>query len=256
VAVLASELCFALLIVGGTQAVRRGLSMWAAVPAVMVVDLRLTWDLAPHRPTWVWFANVIVLSLALQSAGIVAAVEAMRDLPDDPPPAPPTPALRELAAGLRTAGFAPIAEHAVLIGDPEMHLWVLLREDGTLSELVHREPRAPGFAFRTDLDPPGPGYDTVESVPWTRGWPGPTTRRIEIADASWPDLLAAHDEALAEVVAHGARPVAIPREEALANVLDSDRAAARRMSAHPWRMAAQAYRRLLPSRRAPAQGRT
>jgi hypothetical protein len=171
----------------------------------------------------------------------VSAVEAMVDLPTDPPPGAPTDAQRAMAAGLEAEGFVPVALTAVVIGDPAMTLWVLVRADGTLAELVHREPHDPGFAFRTRLDPPARGYDAIESVPWARGWPAPTTRRLALPKATWRDLLAAHDAALAEAVAHGARPVPVPVEEALAEVLESDRSAARRMLVRPWRSMAAMY---------------
>jgi hypothetical protein len=146
-----------------------------------------------------------------------------------------------MADGLAARGFTPVAEHAVLIGDPAMHLWVLVRPDGTLAELVHTEPHAPGFGFRTDLDPGAPGYRTVESVPWKRGWPAETTRRISLPKAPWDEVLAAHDAALAEAAVAGARPVPVALEDALANVLASDKAVAQRVLTRPWRSMAHMY---------------
>jgi hypothetical protein len=165
----------------------------------------------------------------------------MHDVPDDPPPGLPTAAQQAIAAGLAMQGFVAVADTAVVIGDPAITLWVLVRPDGTIAELVHTEPHAPGFAFRTQLDPPASGYDTVESVPWKRGWPGPTTRRLSVPKATWSELLVAHDAALAEAIASGACPLPVPLEDALTDVLDSDRAAAKRVLRSPWRSMAHLY---------------
>ncbi|MFL6205754.1 MAG: hypothetical protein ACJ739_10435 [Acidimicrobiales bacterium] len=239
--VLASELWWVALVVAGAQGVRLGASMWAILPAAYLVDICLTLQLEVVRPLWLWLLNVLVLSIALQLGKGLSTIEAVHEVPADPPPSPPTAAQQAMAEDLRAEGFVPVAPTAVLVGDPEMVLWVLVRGDGTFAELVHAEPRAPGFAFRTELDPPAPGYDTVESVPWKRGFPSPTTRRLALPKATWPALLAAHDAALAEAVREGARPVPVAIADALANVLDSDRAAARRVLERPWRSMAHLY---------------
>ena len=238
---LVSELWWVALVVAGAQGVRLGASMWMVLPSAYLVDIFLTLQLEVVRPWWLWLLNVLVLSVALQLAKGLSTIEAIQDVPHAPPPAPPTAAQLAMGAGLVARGFVPVADTGVVIGDPSMTLWVLVRPDGTIAELVHTEPHEPGFAFRTQLDPAAPAYDTIESVPWKRGWPGPTTRRLSLPKAIWPDLLAAHDAALAEAVAAGARPVPVPLEEALANVLDSDRAAARRVLQRPWRSMAQMY---------------
>ena len=229
------------LVVGCAQGVRRGISLWVLLPAAYLVDIWLTLQLEVIRPFWLWMLNVLVLSVTFQLARGVAVMDAVHDVPDDPPLVAPTAAQREMAAGLRAEGFVPVADTAVLVGEPAIHLWVLVRADGTLAELVHTEPRAPGFGFRTQLDPAAPGYDTIESVPWKRGWPAPTSRRIALPKAPWPQVLAAHDAALADAVALGAQPVPVRVEDALANVLESDRAAARRVLTRPWRSMARMY---------------
>jgi hypothetical protein len=241
VRVLASELWWVALVFGCAQGMRRGISLWVLFPAAYLVDIWLTLQLEVVRPFWLLLLNVLLLCVVLQLARGVAVMDAVHDMPQHPPPVPPTVAQREMAAGLELEGFVRVADTAVLVGDPAMHLWVLVRADGTLAELVHTEPRAPGFGFRTQLDPAAPGYDAIESVPWKRGWPSPTTRRIALPKATWPALLAAHDAALAEAVAVGARPVPVPVEGALANVLESDRAAARRVLVSPWRSMARMY---------------
>jgi hypothetical protein len=235
VRVLASELWWVALVAGCAEGVRRGVSVWVVFPGAYLVDIWLTLEVEVLRPFWLWLLNVLLLSVVLQLAGAVAAVEALQAVPDRPPPAPPTHALREIAAGLREEGFEPVTDHAVLIGDPTMHLWVLLRQDGTTAELLHHEGRDPGFAFTTRLRGPGPGYDKILSVPWRRGWPEPTTQRIERPNATWPELLRAHDDALSGAVASGARPEPLRAEEALATVLADDRATARRVMERPWR---------------------
>ena len=239
--VLLSELWWAALVIGGAQGVRLGASLWLVLPSAYLVDIVLSLQLEVVRPWWLWLLNLLVFTVALQLARGVSAVEAVHDVAEHPPPAPPTNAQREMAAGLAVEGFVPVAEHAVLVGDPAIHLWVLVRPDGTLAELVHTEPHAPGFGFRTELDPPAPGYATIESVPWKRGWPAATTRRLSLPKAMWSDVLDAHDGALAEAVAAGARPVPVALDEALANVLASDRAAAKRALRTPWRSMAQMY---------------
>jgi hypothetical protein len=245
VRVLASELWWGLLVVGCAEAIRRGVSTWVVFPTAFLVDIWLTLQLEVARPFWLWLLNVLVISVALQLAVSVAAVEALQDIRDDPPPVLPTDAMQSLAAELDAAGFSPVAHQAVLIGDPEMHVWVLRRDDGTLAELIHREPRAVGFAFTTRLRLGAPGHDKVLSVPWKRGWPEPGTRRVERPKAGWRELLEAHDTALAEEVARGARIEQVAPEEALALVLDSDRTAARRVMERPWRSMVGAHVRAL-----------
>jgi hypothetical protein len=240
VRVLASELWWAALVVGGAQGVRLGASPWVVLPSAYIVDIALVRQIQPDRPAWLWFLNALAIAGALHLARGVSVLESMRDVPRDPPAVPPTPAQREMAAGLERAGFVAVADTAALVGDPGIHLWVLARDDGTVAELVHAEPHGPGFGFRTQLDPPAPGYDTIESVPWKHGWPAATTRRIALPKASWSTLLDAHDAALAEAIAGGARPVPVRLEEALANVLASDRATAARALARPWRSMARA----------------
>jgi hypothetical protein len=243
VAVLLSELWWVALVAGCAEGVRRGISQWAVLPAAFIIDITLSLRVEAQRPLWLWLVNVVVLSVVLQLAGAVAAVEALRDVPDDPPPSPPTDALREIAAGLRGEGFAPVTEEAVLIGDPEMHLWVLLRADGTVAETIHREPRPPGFSFATWLEPPAPGYDKIVSVPWARGWPEPGARRVERPKATWSALLDAHDAAVAEATAAGARPAPVRSDDALARVLAGDRATVGRVMERPWRSMVGAHLR-------------
>ena len=232
---LVSELWWAALVLACAQAVRMGISLWIVMPAAYLVDFRLVASVEPDRPLWLWFLNALAMAAALQAATSVAAVAAMEEVPDDPQPAPPTGAQRAMAEVLAPHGFTPVADHAVLVGDPPMHLWVLLRDDGTLAELVHREPHPAGFGFRTQLAPPAPDHDTVESVPWVRGCPASTTRRISLRGATCDELLAAHDAALVEARDAGARPRPLRPGDALANVLASDREAASRVLARPWR---------------------
>ena len=239
--VLASELWWVALVVAGAQGVRLGISMWVVLPSAYLVDIFLSLQLEVVRPWWLWLLNALALSVALQVGSNVSSVEAIHDVPDQPPAGPPTEAQRAMAAGLVARGFVPVADHAVIIGDPAMTLWVLVRPDGTIAELVHTEPRDLGFAFRTELDPPAPEYDMIESVPWKRGWPAATTRRLSLPKATWSDLLSAHDAALAEAAAQGARARPVTLEGALANVLESDRAAARRILETPWRSMARWY---------------
>lgn len=244
-AVLASELWWVLLVMGCAEAIRRGISMWVVFPAAFLVDIWLTLQVEVVRPFWLWLLNVVLLSVVLQLAVSVAAVEALQDVEDDPPFGLPTGALQVLAEELRAAGFTPVDVQAVLIGDPTMHLWVLHRDDGTLAELIHREPHPAGFAFATKLRPGAPGYDKVASVPWRRGWPEPGTRRVERPKAGWRELLEAHDAALAEAVALGARVAPVAPDEALAIVLADDRATARRVMERPWRSMVGAHLRAL-----------
>jgi len=239
--VLASELWWVALVVGSAEGVRRGVSMWVLLPAAYLVDIWLTLQLEVLRPFWLWLLNALLLSVVLQLAKGVSVVESMQAVPDDPPAVPPTETQRTIAAGLEAVGFVRVADTAVLIGDPAITLWVLVRPDGTIAELVHTEPREPGFAFRTQLDPTAHGYDTIESVPWKRGWPGPTSRRVSLPKATWRSLLDAHDAALTEARAQGARTVPVPLGDALADVLASDRAAARRVMVRPWRSMAEMY---------------
>jgi hypothetical protein len=245
VRVLASELWWVLLVVGCAEAIRRGVSMWVVFPTAFLVDIWLTLQLEVVRPFWLWLLNVLVISVGLQLAVSVAAVEALQEIRDDPPAALPTDALQALAVELGDAGFTPVTHQAVLIGDPMMHVWVLHRDDGTLAELLHREPHPAGFAFTTRLRPALPGYGKILSVPWRRGWPEPGTRRVERPRAECRALLAAHDAALAEAVAQGARPAPVSPDDALAIVLADDRAAARRVMERPWRSMVGAHLRAL-----------
>lgn len=232
---MASELWWLALVVACAHGVRLGASVWLVVPSAFLVDIFLSMRFEVARPAWLTVVNVLALLVAIQLGRQVSVIEAAVDIPDAPPPAPPTPAERAIGAVLQAAGFVPVAGHAVLVGDPAIHLWVLVRSDGTIAEVVHTEPHPPGYSFRTQLDPPADGYDAIESVPWTRGWPAPTTRRIGVPHASCDELLEAHDRALAEAAATGARPVPVPLEDALSTVLESDRASARRVLARPWR---------------------